>query len=190
VVTARNLTFKLIESIPSIGLLQVPGQVNVHSLDACVVCKGVFTKLATDTRLLVPTERQLRVEGVVVVHPNCPSMQPVCSRDGSRNISREDRGSQAILIKRLSENQSFGTRSTHHRVISYSNNLILIGEHGHDHDGTKYFFLNDRGCMFCISKDGWLDKVPLGALPFSSKQDLCATFLSSLNITYLFKVRT
>jgi hypothetical protein len=160
------------------------GQVDVHCLDACVVRKGVFTKLATDTRLLVSTERHLSVEGVVVVHPNGPSMQPMCSRDGSRNISREDRGSQAILIKRLLENQSFGTRKAHRRVISDSNDLTLISELGHDNDGTKDFFLNDRGCMSGISKDSWLDKVPLGAVSFSSEQDLCATFPSSLNITY------
>lgn len=161
----------------------------MHGLDACVVRKGVFTKLATDTRLLVSTERHLSVEGVVVVHPNSPGVQPVCSHDGSRNVSREDRGSQAILNKRLLEIRHSGTRSAYYRVIGNSNNLILIGELGHNNDGTKDFFLNDLGCMFCISKDSWLDKVPLGALPFSSKQDLCATFLSGLNITYLPKVR-
>ena len=59
------------------------GQVDMDGLDACVVRKCVFTKLATDTRLLVSTERHLGVEGVVVVHPNSSSMQPVCSRDGS-----------------------------------------------------------------------------------------------------------
>ena len=75
----------------------------MHGLDACVVRKGVFTKLATDTRLLVPTERHLRVQAVVVVHPNSTSMQPVCGSDSSGYISREDRGSQAILFKRLLE---------------------------------------------------------------------------------------
>jgi len=164
------------------------GQVDVHGLDACVVRKGVFTKLATDTRLLVSTERHLGVEGVVVVHPNSSSMQPVCSGDRSRNISREDRRSQAILIKHLLENQLFGIKSAYYCAIGDSDDLILIGELGHDNDGTKDFLLNNRGCMLCISKDSWLDKVPLGALSFSSKQDLCATFLSSLNITYLFKV--
>jgi hypothetical protein len=82
-----------------IGLLQLFGQVNVHALDACVVRKGVFAKLATDTRLLIPTERHLSVEGVMIVHPNSPSMQPMRSRDGTGNIFREDRGSQAILLK-------------------------------------------------------------------------------------------
>ena len=87
----------------SIGLLQLLGQVDVHGLDACIVRKRVFTKLATDTRLLVPTERHLRVEAVVVVHPNSPGMQPVCSRDSSGYVPRKDRGSQAILVKRLLE---------------------------------------------------------------------------------------
>jgi len=156
----------------------------VHGFDACVVRKGVFAKFTTDTRLFISTERYLSVEVVVVVNPNSPSMQPVCRRDCTRNISREDRGSQAILIKYLSDSQSLWTRRAHHRVISDSNNLVLIGELGHDHNGAKDFFLNDLGCMFCISKDSWLDKEPLGALPFSSKQDLCATLLSSLDITY------
>jgi hypothetical protein len=84
---------------------------------------------------------------------------------------------------------SFKTGSAHYRVISDSNNVILIGELGHDNDGTKDLFLNDLGCMFRISKDSWLDKVPLGASSFSSKQDLCTTFLSLLDVTYLFKVR-
>lgn len=161
----------------------------MHGLDACVVRKGVFTKLATDTRLLVSTKRHLSVDGVVVVHPNSPSMQPVCSHDGSRDISREDRGSQAILSKQLLEISHSGTRSAYYRVVGNSNNLILIGELGHNDDGTKNFFLNDLGCMLCVSKDSRLDKVSVGALPFSSKQDFCATFLPGLNITYLFKVR-
>ena len=87
----------------SAGLLQLLRQVDVHGLDAGVVRQGVFPKLATDTRLLVSTERHLRVDAVVVVHPNSPSMQSVCRRDGSGNVSREDRGSQAILVKRLLE---------------------------------------------------------------------------------------
>ena len=83
----------------SIGLLQLFGQVNVYGLDACVVCKGVFAKLATYTRLLISTERYLRIEAVVIVHPNSSSMQSVCSGDGTGYISREDRGSQTVLIK-------------------------------------------------------------------------------------------
>ena len=173
----------------SIDFLQLHGQIDVHGLDTCVVRKGVFPKLATDTRLLISTEGHLSIESVVVVHPNSPSMQPVGSCDSSGNISREDRGSQTILVKRLLENQSFKSRSAHHRVISDSNNLILIGELGHDNYGTKDFFLNNLGCMFCISEDSRLNKVPLGPLPFSSKQDLCAAFLSSLDITCLNKVR-
>ena len=173
----------------SIGLLQLLGQVDVHGLDTCVVRKGVFPKLATYTRLLISTEGHLSIEGVVVVHPNSPSMQTVGSCDSSGNISREDRGSQAILGEGLSKNWTFESRSAHHRVISDSNNLILIGELGHDNYGTKDFFLNNLGCMFCISEDSRLNKVPLGPLPFSSKQDLCAAFLSSLDITCLNKVR-
>jgi hypothetical protein len=83
--------------------------------------------------------------------------------------------------------QSFVTRTAHHRVISDSNNLVFVGELGHDNDGAKDFFLNDLGSMLCLSKDSWLDKVPLGSLPFSSKQDLCTTLLSILDITYSLK---
>ena len=79
----------------------------------------------------------------MVVHPNGPSMQSVGSCDGSGNISRENRGSQTILVKRRLENWSFKSRSTHNRVISDSNNLILVGELGHDNHGTKDFFLNN-----------------------------------------------
>jgi hypothetical protein len=79
--------------------LQLLRQVDVHCLDVCVVRKGIFAKLATDTRLLISTERQLGVEGVVVVDPNSSGMQAVRGADGTGNISREDRGSQAVLIK-------------------------------------------------------------------------------------------
>ena len=68
-----------------------------------VIRQGVFTELSSDTRLLVSSEGNLRVESVVTVDPDGTSLESVGGSDSVGDVSREDGGGESVPAKRKSE---------------------------------------------------------------------------------------
>lgn len=71
-------------------------QVNVYGFLIGIIGKSSLTQFTTDTRLLVTTERNLRVQLVVAVHPNGTGFKFVSGINSARNITGEDCCCQTI----------------------------------------------------------------------------------------------
>lgn len=131
-----------------------------------VVGKGCLTKLATDTRLLVPTEWQLVVQGVVCVDPDGTGLEGIRHVDGGIEVGRVD-----------------GSGETVGGAVTDSDGIRLVFELGDGADGAEYFFLHDLHVFADIGEDGGLDEVALLSMALATDFDLGAFLLSLLDVS-------
>jgi hypothetical protein len=132
-----------------------------------VLVQGVFTQLAPDARLLVPTERHVRVQRVRAVDPHRTCMQQVRKLDCARDIPRKHRRCQTVQA-----------------VVCLAQHVFLVLKLDDHANWPEDLLLDDAHVWPRVGKDGWLDPVALRAMSLASKVNLGALLLSRIDITH------
>lgn len=102
-----------------------------------IVLESVLAQLATNTRLLEPTERNLGVELVVTVNPDGTRLELASDGVGAREVLGEDgRGETVVGRVGLLDDFLFGVKG------------------GHDDDGAKDLLLDNLHVGGDVAEDG------------------------------------
>lgn len=120
-----------------------------------VVLQGIISLLATDTGLLVTTER--RVVGVLVVrvHPHGAGLDGVRHLEGLLDVLANDGGTQ-----------------TKRRVVALEDGIVEVFEADNAHDGSEDLLVVDLVALLHLAKDGGLNEVALVTLARAAAQQL------------------
>ena len=137
-----------------------------------VVGKCVLAELAADTRLLVTTEWQLVVQGVIGVDPDGSGLEGVRHLNSGVEVRGVNGGSKTV-----------GGR------IASLDDLLLGLELGDGADRAEDFLPNNLHVLGDVGEDGRLDEVALVTLAVATDLDGSTTLLALLDVAIESKVR-
>ena len=131
-----------------------------------VIRQSRLSQLPTDTALLVPTKRQLVVQGVVSVDPDGTGAQGVGDADGGVEVGGVDGGGETVG-----------------GAVADPDGVFLVLELGDGADGAKDLFLHDLHVFADVGEDGRFDEVAFLAVAVAADFDLGAGFLAFFDVS-------
>src|SRR5712671_3957096 len=129
--------------------------------------QGIFSALAPDSGLLVPTERHIWVERVHAIDPGRTGLQFVRDPNPARDVLGEYRGGKAVQ-----------------GVIRLTDDILLIVKLDDHANWPENLLLDNAHVRPCVGEDGWLDPVALCAVLLASKVHLCALLLARVDVIH------
>ena len=124
----------------------------MHGLDGGIVLESVLSQLPSDTRLLVATERNLRVKLVGAVDPGGTGAQLLARPEGTVDVLGEDGGGKTV-----------------DGVVGLANDVLIVIKLDDNTNGAEDLLLDDLNVVLDIGEDGGLDVVALVAETLTTK---------------------
>jgi hypothetical protein len=146
---------------------QIPAEQGAQETERSSLVQSIFTQLAADSRLLVPTKWHVLVQRIRAIDPYRTCMQLVCDLERARDIRREYSGGQTVQ-----------------RVVRLAHHVVLVLKLDDDTNRPKNLFLDNAHVWPRLGKDGRLDPVALRAMSLASEVNLSALLLARVDITH------
>ena len=127
----------------------------------------VLAQLPSNTALLEPTKRHIRMQLVHAVNPRRTRLESVGRLDCPIQVLREH-----------------GCSKTVHRVVGQSDHVFLVFEFNDHTNGTENFFLDDLHVRGSVGENGRLDEVAFGPFTFTADLDLGTGVLARLDVAH------
>lgn len=140
---------------------------DAHRLDLCVVGKGIFAELSTDTGLLEPTKRHLMAKHVVAVHPDGTSLERIRDADSGVEVGGVHRGGKTVVS-----------------LVPRFDDLLLGLELGDRADRSEDLLLHNLHVIRDVGEDRGLDEVSFLAMALTTSLNLGTSFLAGFNIIH------
>lgn len=130
-----------------------------------VVGQSILAQLTANTRLLVPAEGHLVVQGVVGVDPDCTRLEGVGDLDSGVEVGSVDGSGETVRSR-----------------VTRLDDLVLGLELGDGAYRAEDLLLHDLHVLGHVGEDGGLDEVALVALAVAARLDLGACVLAGLDV--------
>ena len=127
----------------------------------------VLAALASDSRLLVPPERHIRMQRIYAVDPGRAGVQPVRKGDPARDVLREHRRREPVQ-----------------RVVRLPQHVLLVLKLDHHAHRPENLLLDDPHVGARVREDRRLDPVSLRSVPFASEVHLCALLFAGVDVAH------
>ena len=132
-----------------------------------VVVDGILALLTADTRLFVTTERRGVIENVVSVDPDGTGAERAGDAVDGVDVLGKDTGGESVV-----------------GVVATLDDVGLVLEFGHGHDGAEDFLLENLGGIRDIGEDGGLDVEALVVLAVTATGEFETLVLARLDVTH------
>lgn len=140
---------------------------NAHRLDLSIVLKRIRSQLSADTRFLVSTKGSLVVGHIVLVNPDCASLEGVGDADRSVEVVGVNTSCQTVG-----------------GVVGELENFFLVLEFLDCADRSEDFFLDNLHLVVDVGEDGGLNVVALVTESFASDNHLGTGLLTLVNVSH------